>query len=571
MESIERPNRFRNLLLIGIAVAMVVIAAVAYYTYRAYQAAATDLVLQRDSQVAQLSASRLTSELTNFSGLLEDLARTNAMFNGIHSQQLEVLHQAAPRLAVFDGGTLLLDSRGQVIGSEPERSDLQGVDLSKREYFRSLLGQSNQFTSDTVADGPEGEPVIALAVPIQGPEGEFVGGLVGFFRIGEDISSAFYASLVRLRLGQTGSTYLFDGQARILFDTSQDRVGHFLTTRDLTGISVLRQQGTRRTTDEAGREIVSALASVPGTDWTLIIEDDWSEITRSTRRYANIFFLSLAMGLILPPIGLTLLARQRRFQQLLTQNITEADSAAKLVRQSIQPRNLPMLPGWELAVRTSHQAPGQTDYYDAEILSDGRLMLAYGSSQGPALDSALALMRTHTILQTAAEQASDPKQAMDQCNRLLASANGRTKISSFFMVLDPINGDFRYCSAGQSTPIIVDQLTAGEAWHADASKRLGDSLFAEFDGGSGRLQPGQVMLLANRQALEARGLDGEVFVDEVFLDILSHPPDSLDRLANQLMAEYRAFASTLPGSPPSLTLILLDRLESENGAKEGIG
>ncbi len=54
-----------------------------------------------------------------------------------------------------------------------------------------------------------------IAAPVRSPNGEFLGALAGMFRLGESAISPFYASIVRLRLGQSGNTYLLDGMGKI--------------------------------------------------------------------------------------------------------------------------------------------------------------------------------------------------------------------------------------------------------------------------------------------------------------------------------------------------------------------
>jgi hypothetical protein len=393
-----------------------------------------------------------------------------------------------------------------------------------------------------------------------------VGGLVGFFELGQEVSSSFYASLVRLRLGQTGNTYLFDGQARILFDNSSDRVGHFLTTAQLTHISELRQSGPHRTVDETGNEIVAALAPVPNTDWTLVIEDDWKLLTQTTRRYANMFFISLAMGLLLPPIGVAVIVRQRRLRRIIPDLSYDEEQMAASIQDSLKPAALPLMPGWQVTIRTTPGDLGYQSYHDAVILNDGRLLLALAQAEQGGLEAALALTKTHAIMRTAAEQHSDPKQSMTQSNQLLAASyDGEIGVSSLCLILDPVQGHFRFCSAGQASPIISDRLIDDREWHPSASDPLGTKVEPSFEDGEGFLQPGQILILANRLALQARGTNGEAFVDDVLLDILHQPPESLERLAGLLASEFHAFAATLPYASPGMTLILLQRMaEDEN-------
>ena len=553
-----------NILMWILIGAMAVIGLIAYYTYRAYQNAATELLVQRDRQLAQLSAARLSSEMNNFSSILIDIARTADMFSGDLPDQFRAFQSAAPRLAVFDGGSLLLDGRGIVIAAQPPRPTLIGEDFSKREYYRAVLGTSPLHFSDGVADGPQGQTVIGVAVPIEGPQEQLVGVIVGYFEIGQDISNSFYSSLVRLRLGQTGAIYLFDGQARILFDSGTDSIGHFLTTSQLTQVSELRQAGSMLFVDENGRETVAALAPVPNTDWTIVIEDDWRQLTSSTRRYANIFFLSLFLGLLLPPISIVVLSRQRKIRKLFINKNPSVRELSTLVQNSIAPSTLPMLPNWEIAVRQIDSEIKQISTYDATILADGRLLLMLAESDGPQLPASLALRDVHAVMRAAAEQNTISKESLQQCNRLLLRSQKETTIRSIYLTLDPTEARFQYCAAGQAPPVISDQISTWQNWVSGPSQPLGENPEAAFMSGSGTLAKGQILLLASQHALEAKGANGEIFLDEVIVDILEQPPDDLNRLANMLMAEYRGFRKALNSPSPPMTLILLQHMKDRS-------
>ncbi|MGD8850036.1 MAG: cache domain-containing protein, partial [Anaerolineales bacterium] len=317
---------------------MLIVLLVAVYTYKGYRNAATELVLERDEQLVVLSAARLREELGNLSENLEVLARSRDLSSGDPARQREAIEEAAPRLAIFDGGVLLLDEKGLVLLSYPERGDLNGEDLSDQALFQGVFDENLLFVSDVQRMGMDGQQVVMIGVPIQGDEGQFSGALVGMFELGADSLSAFYASIVRLRLGQSGTTYIADSSGRILYDSGSGRIGRSLTVEQL---SILDEDGGPEallTVDEHGNQIVAAFAPVPGTPWELIIEDDWAILTQSTRRFSNVLLLSFGVAMVLPPLSLAILSRQRRFRILADSLPQREEHIVRVLRRELHPQ-----------------------------------------------------------------------------------------------------------------------------------------------------------------------------------------------------------------------------------------
>jgi len=241
----SRPSRNSRLLIASVVLTFVLLGGAAGVTYIAYQQATAELVLERDRELAFFSANRLESELAKLAEGVGALARTEAVNQGNFSAQRQALEDARHRLAVYDAGTVLMDSRGIVIGTEPWRPEIHGRDWSNRPFFSRLLTSASVYISDVVEDGPDGQEVVVVSVPIQGGRGEFVGALAGMFKLGEPTVSSLYASVVRLRLPQTGSTYLVDGNGRLLYDSEGAAIGlvgagHDVESRAQDAVAVAR-------------------------------------------------------------------------------------------------------------------------------------------------------------------------------------------------------------------------------------------------------------------------------------------------------------------------------------------
>jgi nitrate/nitrite-specific signal transduction histidine kinase len=220
---------------------------------------------------------------------------------------------------------VVLDNFGVVAAAQPERPEIIGQDWSNHAYFRQMARTPQPTFSDIVADGPAGVEVIALAVPITGDQGEFLGTVVGMFRLGARTVSAFYGSIVKLRLGESGDTYLLDATGRVIYHSDINRIGADFSGQPVVRTAMAGKAGSLRTWDVGGQDIVAGYAPVPGTPWTLITEESWAALTRPGQSYRTFLLILLALGVVVPALVVTLGVRR------LTKPIEDLTEAAQEV------------------------------------------------------------------------------------------------------------------------------------------------------------------------------------------------------------------------------------------------
>jgi serine phosphatase RsbU (regulator of sigma subunit)/anti-sigma regulatory factor (Ser/Thr protein kinase) len=426
---------------------------VAVIAYLAYERSSQKEVLASNRQLAYLSASRLSEELVKFSDELVRLARTEANYPNNQLRQDVELHKASQRLSIFDGGVVLLDQFGKVVATEPERPAILGEDWSNRIYFRRLLTGERTTYSNIAADGLDGTRVIVIAVPITDPEGANLGAVAGMFRLGEPTLSAFYASLVRLRLARTNSVYLVDGYGQLIYHPDVQLIGTDLSRdpavkRVLTGaVDAWRER------DRNGRDVVVSFAPVPGTPWGLISENDWATAISPARGYGRFLLFLLALGTVLPAVGFAMLARERRAEALERARLEQEMRLARMIQQTLLPRHMPSLPGWQI---NSHYQPAQAvggDFYDLFMLEDGRLGLVIGDVSGKGMPAALGMATTRGLVRSVAQRLRSPGLVLGQVNTLLGEdIPPKMFVTCLFAVLDPITGQFRMANAGHNLP-----------------------------------------------------------------------------------------------------------------------
>ncbi len=280
----------------------IILMAVALVAFYAYQKVTEDLVIERDQQVTRLSAGQLADALAEYVGILSTLARTANVATIDAAAQAVALKQARNRLAVFDGGTVILNAQGTVVAAEPPREDLQGKDWSTRAYYRRIIRSMGPTFSDILTDGPAGTQVVTVAVPITGPQGEFLGILAGMFRVGATSASSLYGNIVRLRTGEKGNIYLVDSGGQVIYHHDAAYIGADFSGQQAVRRGLGGQAGAIRTRDSTGREIVAGFAPVPGTPWGLVSEEDWASLLRTGQTYRESLLVLLALGGIIPAL-----------------------------------------------------------------------------------------------------------------------------------------------------------------------------------------------------------------------------------------------------------------------------
>jgi len=102
--------------------AAVLFLAVAATNFVAYQDVTAVLVIERNQDLTQRSASQLSSSLDEFIEALQEVGRTLDASQPAGSSRFPALHSSGA-LSLFDGGVVVLDTFGSPVASYPEDAD----------------------------------------------------------------------------------------------------------------------------------------------------------------------------------------------------------------------------------------------------------------------------------------------------------------------------------------------------------------------------------------------------------------------------------------------------------------
>jgi nitrate/nitrite-specific signal transduction histidine kinase len=282
------------------AIILVMVALVSLY---AYQKVTEKLVIERDRELTRLAAQLLGSELAAYTDPLADQF-----------------------LAIFDG-VIFFDAEGQVLMAEPMQYEKR-----RPSWFRDLttsrpLQQGTEpIFSDVVVDRLQGDKMVVVVIPFGGESGTQSGGMAGFFRLGKRGDSLLYRSIEKLKRGESTSIYLVDSSGQVIYHSNPQYIGHDFGEQLPVEMVLEGWAGAHRTRDLTDQEIVASFAPVPGTTWGLVIEENWTALIGSSRRYGQLLLGLLGLGIIVPTLIVTI--GVRRITQPISDLITAAQEIA---------------------------------------------------------------------------------------------------------------------------------------------------------------------------------------------------------------------------------------------------
>lgn len=283
--------------------AMVAFIAASLFALNTYQRVTESLVKERNQELTRLTALQIATDMTAYADTLDSIATLRDAIQFDPSRQQMLLSWLQPRLRFFDAGVVILDEKGLVTATDPERQEAIGQDWSSRSYFRWVSAGNGQILLSGIEyDAPNGGPVVAVAVPIQDVKGKFKGVIAGMFSLIPSQPNALYEILIKRHVRTTTQAYLVDAQGRTLDCCTLG----WLEQKEPTAIEVMAfsrgECGAVRTRDTRGREIIASYAPIPQSLWGLVEEEQWREITQLSTHYGRLLLLALGLGSMFPLI-----------------------------------------------------------------------------------------------------------------------------------------------------------------------------------------------------------------------------------------------------------------------------
>ena len=212
-----------------------------------------------------------------------------------------------------------------------------------------------------------------------------------------------------------------------------------------------------------------------------------------------------------PAVRVAQLVRQQQIETQARERLEQELRVARVVQQTLLPKELPELDGWQVAAYWQPAQAVSGDFYDFIALPDGNLGVVEADVTGKGVPAALVMAATRGILRVAAEQdPASPGKVLAHVNDLLCPDLPPSMfVTCLYGVLNPATGRFVFANAGHNLPT---KRTADAVVELRATGMpLGLLPEMTYDEHEAMLEPGEIILIYSDGLVEAHNPQGEMF------------------------------------------------------------
>jgi sigma-B regulation protein RsbU (phosphoserine phosphatase) len=248
----------------------------------------------------------------------------------------------------------------------------------------------------------------------------------------------------------------------------------------------------------------------------------------------------------------THLALRRLQKQLQDANKKMAQELALAgeVQISFLPRELPDIPGWQLSVTLKPARETSGDFYDVNLLPNGRLGILVADVVDKGVGAALFMALSWILIRTyAPEYPTQPELVLSAVNRrILKDTNANQFVAVFYGILDSATGTLVYCNAGHVPPHLLSTQSDDAV---QTLRRTGPPLGiledVTWEQGVVQLALGDILVLYTDGITDAEDEKGTFFGQERLLgSVQANLGRSAQEMQDALMAEVHEFVGDAP-------------------------
>src|SRR5829696_7345716 len=211
-----------------------------------------------------------------------------------------------------------------------------------------------------------------------------------------------------------------------------------------------------------------------------------------------------------PALRVGQLVREQQAEAVTRQRFEQELEVARLIQQNFLPKELPDLPGWQIAAyyRPAREVGG--DFYDVIPLSDGRVAFVVGDVTDKGVPAALVMSATRSVLRASAQRLIEPGEVLERVNEhLCPDMPEKMFVTCLYGVLDPATGLLRFANAGHDLPYV--KTADGVVELRARGMPLGLMPGMDYEEKEKVLQPGESVLLHSDGVVEAHDPDRDMF------------------------------------------------------------
>jgi serine phosphatase RsbU (regulator of sigma subunit) len=258
-----------------------------------------------------------------------------------------------------------------------------------------------------------------------------------------------------------------------------------------------------------------------------------------------------------PAVRVAQLVRQQQLEAQSRERLEHEMQVARIIQQTLLPKALPSLAGWELAAYYQPARAVGGDFYDFIPLPDGRLAIVVGDVTDKGVPAALLMATTRAHLRSAALRLDSPGGVLAYVNDVLSpDMPANMFVTCLYAILDPVGGELCFANAGHDLPY---------SWHSGQVHELrargmplGLMAGTDYEEKRRALAPGESVLFYSDGLVEAHSPQREMFGFPRLKELLcQHPGGSA--VIEFLLAQLSGFTGAEWEQEDDTTLVMLQR------------
>jgi serine phosphatase RsbU (regulator of sigma subunit)/anti-sigma regulatory factor (Ser/Thr protein kinase) len=258
-----------------------------------------------------------------------------------------------------------------------------------------------------------------------------------------------------------------------------------------------------------------------------------------------------------PALRVAQLVREQQAEAATRQRFEQELEVARLIQQNFLPKELPELPGWQIAAfyRPAREVGG--DFYDVIPLPDGRVGFVIGDVTDKGVPAALVMSATRSVLRASAQRLIEPGEVLERVNEhLCPDMPEKMFVTCLYGVLDPGSGLLRFANAGHDLPYV--RTADGVVELRARGMPLGLMRGMSYEEKEATLEPGDSVLLHSDGVLEAHDNERDMFGAPRLKETMGRGPGGQEMI-DHVLSSLAAFTGPDAEQEDDITMVTLQR------------
>jgi serine phosphatase RsbU (regulator of sigma subunit) len=265
-----------------------------------------------------------------------------------------------------------------------------------------------------------------------------------------------------------------------------------------------------------------------------------------------------------PAVQVAQLVRQQQRQAQERERIEQELRVARLIQQTLLPKEVPDLEGYKLAAYYQPAREVGGDFYDFLKLDDEHLGLVVGDVTDKGVPAAIVMATTRTMLRASAQRLDSPGEVLKRVNDVIVrDIPPNMFITCLYAILNLKSGLLRYANAGHDLPYRRRSSEAGGAEELRATGMpLGLLPGMSYEEKEIVLGRGDSVLFYSDGLVEAHDPHRQMFGFPRLQGLVGAHRSDGPAMVNFLLSELARFTGEEWEQEDDITLVTLDRSET---------